>query len=653
MTPAVVRRPPATVARGALSKARSSTAAMRTDGEEPTFDKQARVGSLRTMALPTGLPRSSKYAHFRPLRLTEPPLPAPISHMHFLGAVTERHDIRPSLRSPEREHAPPGPNRSGTNQTIGSECPSANARKITLPAQPKAAWGRLPNEVARDNRLNEQALVVLAYETTHTGDYVLNERALRHRPIIRGRGLGINNIRRANADIVRAGYKQRWQAPGHAPGQFGRCAERLTLPPCGASGRAGRIVRREWFDARFTLNGLAALIFLRAGTGRPAAFLRELQARFGWCRQTAADAVAELCAMGVLERVEVRAADGTFKATIYRPLKVKTAAFERAKPLRKNRATENGATENRATNEHYVDHPHELSSKEPPLRTPNRGNYAPAAQEAVGPLPSPCDEKLEEAAEASPVLLGWRWPCDDDDAKMVEALFDGCDDEIGAMAEMAEIAPDHTLGSQIWAATKGRVAREILLPPGLYAVRRLAAALVTEEKEPAEALVAVLKAMWVRVGSRPGAWLNSLALIGKRMAAEADGGGLHFYAEASAPKPGPAKRPAPLDANLKALIGADGAKTLAAKLRRDAAGLRDFLGAHGPEALAIMVGVLRHHMITGKPVGSVKSWNFFAAAIAEERHLRNLAAEGVRPGDVMGAHKWSPPQSLRAREARP
>jgi hypothetical protein len=304
-----------------------------------------------------------------------------------------------------------------------------------------------------------------------------------------------------------------------------------------------------------------------------------------------------------------------------------------------------------------VDHLHELSSKEPPLRTPNGGNHAPAAREAA-----PVQEEIEDQALAD-CLLGWCWASDGDDAKIVEALLDGCEDEIAAtVAEMAEIAPDRTLGSQIWSATKGRVARDILTAPGLYAVRRLAAALVTDETRPAEAMAAVLNAMRVRVGSRPGAWLNSLAFIGRRIAAvaytdsvgEADRDGLHFYAEARAPKPGRVKkRPAPLDADLKALIGADGAKTLAAKLRRDAAGLRNFLGAHGPEALAIMATVLRRHMITGKPIGSVKSWYFFEAAIAEERHLRSLAIEGVRPGDVMGAHKWRPPQSLRAREAPP
>src|SRR5262245_14006062 len=50
---------PATVARGALSKARSSAAAMPTDCEEPPFDKQARIGRLtcqlsRALASGTG-----------------------------------------------------------------------------------------------------------------------------------------------------------------------------------------------------------------------------------------------------------------------------------------------------------------------------------------------------------------------------------------------------------------------------------------------------------------------------------------------------------------------------------------------------------------------------------------------------------------------
>jgi hypothetical protein len=394
---------------------------------------------------------------------------------------------RASHRSPETQTRPSwGLTGEARSQTIASWVHRderdlvmrTNARNIAPPPQPKAAWVRRPNEVARNKRLDAQALVLLAYRATHAGDYALNERAL---AAAGSSGAGaLASTASAGASPISPGpaTASAGSRQGLSPASSAAVLRGSRSRRVGASGKAGRIVRREWFDGRFTLNGLAALLYLRAGTGGPAAFLRELQERFGWSRQTASNAVAELRSAGVLERVRMRAAD---------------------------------------------------------------------------------------------------------------------------------------------------------------------------ETEPAEALGAVLNAMRVRVGNRPGQWLNSLALIGRRMAAEADGGGLHFYAVARAPKRGQVtKRPAPLNANLKALIDADGAKTLAPKLRRDATGLRDFLQKHGPEALAMMASVLRRHMITGKPIGSVKSWRFFEAAIAEERHLRSLAVEGVRPGDVMGAHKWRPPQSLRA-----
>ena len=64
----------------------------------------------------------------------------------------------------------------------------ARAKAGTPPPQLKAAWVRLPNEVARDTQLNEQALVLLAYRATHAGDYVLNERALLRRRLYPGSG---------------------------------------------------------------------------------------------------------------------------------------------------------------------------------------------------------------------------------------------------------------------------------------------------------------------------------------------------------------------------------------------------------------------------------------------------------------------------------
>jgi len=52
-----------------------------------------------------------------------------------------------------------------------------------------------------------------------------------------------------------------------------------------------------------------------------------------------------------------------------------------------------------------------------------------------------------------------------------------------------------------------------------------------------------------------------------------------------------------------------------------------------------MVGILWRHAVEGKPIGSVKSWNFFKAAVIEEQHKQMLQEQGVRPGDFFGAHK--------------
>ena len=69
--------------------------------------------------------------------------------------------------------------------------------------------------------MHKQALVLLAYKVAHSGDYILNEVARRRAKIVRGRGPGINCIRRGIADLARAGYCR-------------RCKRRVT-PPAGSA----------------------------------------------------------------------------------------------------------------------------------------------------------------------------------------------------------------------------------------------------------------------------------------------------------------------------------------------------------------------------------------------------------------------------------
>jgi len=90
---------------------------------------------------------------------------------------------------------------------------------------------------------------------------------------------------------------------------------------------------------------------------------------------------------------------------------------------------------------------------------------------------------------------------------------------------------DARLIQRVRAATGGRVHPEVLTAPGLFAIRYLAASLVSETCEPEQAVEALLDAISRRVGARPGVRLNSLALIGKRLAGESRrSGGHQFYA---------------------------------------------------------------------------------------------------------------------------
>jgi hypothetical protein len=254
---------------------------------------------------------------------------------------------------------------------------------------------------------------------------------------------------------------------------------------------------------------------------------------------------------------------------------------------------------------------------------------------------SAADEEAE--AHSSSVLLGW---IDDiADKPLREAL-----DNVGAetMAKVSAAMSNDELSEHVLKMTGKRVSAEILTPAGLYAVRALAAPLVDEDGDvgPVDAIIAVLNAMWVRIGSRPGQWLNSLALIGKRISYCSEG--TQFYARATEqPKPtrfaGRNDRPIPKNAELSRLAEADHAKTLAPKLLRDLAGLQAFLAKHGGEvALNVMTAILWRHTLDGKSVGSVRSWKYFEDAIAEARHKEAMQEQGIRPGDAFGTHKkWS------------
>src|SRR5262249_43101190 len=153
----------------------------------------------------------------------------------------------------------------------------APARKTAAEEpKPSRAFGKLPNEVARDRRLSPAAMVAIAYRVTIADDRSLwGLSPADVKSIVAGKGFGRNVFERAMREARDAGYIQRWQ-PRPVKGQYQKAKDVLTLPPCGASGKAGWHLERAWFDGRFALNELAALLFLRAGTGNGPAYAREL-----------------------------------------------------------------------------------------------------------------------------------------------------------------------------------------------------------------------------------------------------------------------------------------------------------------------------------------------------------------------------------------
>lgn len=274
-------------------------------------------------------------------------------------------------------------------------------------ARPQATaqtWKRLPNAVARDKRLGAAALVFIAYRATFADDhrdYALHVGKLLANPIVRGPGFGRDVIKRSRRQCCEIGYLQRWQPPSSGHGSFGRAQERLTLPDCGASGKAGCIVRREWFNGTLSVKELAAYLYLLAGTGKgPRTYARELKDRFGWSAPTTAKVIKALIAAGRIAKVEMRARNGQIRCIGYQ-----------VQPLSKNQATKNQLTKNQSAN--VKNPPHELSSKEPPSR---KGIYTsrPPGDEAAPPSEEMFEEEaLLDVAFASEKLLASLLACDD------------------------------------------------------------------------------------------------------------------------------------------------------------------------------------------------------------------------------------------------
>jgi hypothetical protein len=167
---------------------------------------------------------------------------------------------------------------------------------------PEGIFGRLPDAVALDERLDADGLVYVAFRLTwadQKGAFRISD------ALMKQVGMGRERARKARASPKKCGYLLRYQPHNPALGERAAVAvERLTLPTIEGEHRY-RLVWRSWFDPGcrdFTarpdlpaidrIKALAAILFMNA-VGRPV-FARELAKRFGWSRPTAAVVLAAL-----------------------------------------------------------------------------------------------------------------------------------------------------------------------------------------------------------------------------------------------------------------------------------------------------------------------------------------------------------------------
>lgn len=120
--------------------------------------------------------------------------------------------------------------------------------------------------------------------------------------------------------------------------------------------------------------------------------------------------------------------------------------------------------------------------------------------------------RLLDVAENNRRLLGWLY---DDEEKALDALREVTPDDV---EPVFDAVTDAVLREQVHNACGGRVHAEILSPPGLAAIRHHAAAIcwVHDTVTPQHAVSLIVDAMRQLIGSE-GKWLNSIAVIGKRV----------------------------------------------------------------------------------------------------------------------------------------
>lgn len=347
------------------------------------------------------------------------------------------------------------------------------------------AFGRFPNGVAFSETLSLRGKVVYAFRATFAPPFHLRERARKYGVMsICSRGMGKNNAREAIADFRR--YISENQ-PRNNRCEFQAHSDMIVRPT-----RDFSIVQRKWFDGRLTLDQLAVLIIAEALMSRFGhVYVREIAAHLPFPIRRIERNFGVLLRLGLVERAREQSDD-----------------CYRVRPLENIRQKQgNGKAVN--------GNPGTI-----PKTTPLHPSYSLDQPNCFAPGSAKRGrEDFLLDAHQDHRLLGWKSDLD-------KAVNDVLDDAEGHVDAIRAILGDETLRKLVIRATDGRYAPRLTSLPGLEAIRYLAAArcnsIASEEDERAAAawsVGVVLQALHDRIGSRPGEWINSLQVIGKRMVA--------------------------------------------------------------------------------------------------------------------------------------
>ncbi len=345
-------------------------------------------------------------------------------------------------------------------------------------------FGQLPHAVVDDRRVSAGSLALLAYRTLYIGEFRLHHRDVRGKF---ARGLGEDAFHRELRALKTVGYINRWQ-PRRGDGDYARAVENVNLTVAPKGRQVFQKVPQTVFNGSLSANEVAALVFLRSHAPNYPVYVRCLAERFGWGQKMASRVLAQLAKKGHVKKVQQRYPTGEFAGIVYSAHGTKAnipPVYEKpGTPI--SEARKSGA---------YIT----LSGTHQYLRqNPNGISTARRFFEAACPGRLEYEDLWMDSIEPNFV-----------DAYHGHYYNNSLREQIEACAD------DDTLMVAIFGATDGRIGKKLRSPDLLVEFRQLAACILGEYGcEGEHAVDALLQEACDVIGSKPGKYLNSLALLG-------------------------------------------------------------------------------------------------------------------------------------------